>query len=154
LLPGPEAPPQVPGEHPEPGLHERAEVALDRFVNDHAIGGSQWGHDFRRRYTMTSPFASRDGAVLYDRARLEEPSLLDPKHRMVWCDTGELAIRHVRAGQIEEAAHLEPPALQIGAQDRHLVHVSDLGRAERVASGSQPKFAPAGRGPRRRQGAD
>src|SRR5262245_55811920 len=77
-------------------------------------------------------------------SRLRWASLLDPEHRVVWRDAGELAVRDVRAAQIEEAAHLEPPALQVGAQDRHLVHVTDLGRAERVASGSQTKLATAG----------
>src|SRR5262245_29981058 len=74
----------------------------------------------------------------------EGESLLDPEHRVLWRDAGELAVRHVRPAQIEEAAHLEPPALQIGAQDRHLVRVSDLGCTERVASRSQTKLATPG----------
>src|SRR6516164_6379578 len=66
-----------------------------------------------------------------------------PEDRVLGGDLAHLRVAGVRAHAFEEHADLGLPALQVGTQDRHLLPVADLERAERLAmaAANQPSLA-------------
>src|SRR4051794_31708155 len=77
-------------------------------------------------------------------------SARDPEHRGIRRDPPQLLGARVRSYAAKELAHLPLPAAQIGLQDRRLVFVADLDRAE-VFGATADQQAP---GPRHAEVAD
>src|ERR1700736_4182801 len=66
-----------------------------------------------------------------------------PEDRMLGRGPAHLLVRRVRSGPVEEGADLGFPAFEVGAQDRWLLCVGHLDRAERLGppSEQQPALA-------------
>src|SRR5215218_729293 len=68
------------------------------------------------------------------RQRRLAPGGLDLEDRVLGRDAADLLRGRVRADALEERSHLPLPSPQVGAQDRWLVLVPQLGRRERLAA--------------------
>src|SRR4029453_12721104 len=60
---------------------------------------------------------------------------------MVGADAAQLLLGRVGADTAEEDTHLRLPALEVGAQDRWLVLVGELGRPERLRASPDPQLS-------------
>src|SRR5262245_980223 len=63
----------------------------------------------------------------------------DAEDRVVGGDAAELLVGRVRPHATEEDADLHPPALEVGAKERGLLVVGDLGRRELLAPSADEK---------------
>src|SRR5262249_39990016 len=69
-----------------------------------------------------------------------------PAQRVTAGDAQQVAVRRRRADALEEAIHLEAPALEVGTQDGRLLRIDQLDGAERLAPPPETQLS-AARGP-------
>jgi hypothetical protein len=67
------------------------------------------------------------------------PAGRQPEHRVVRRDPPKLLIARVRSDAVEEHADLGLPALQVGAEQRRLLVVEELGGGERLGATAKPQ---------------
>src|SRR5689334_2410083 len=80
------------------------------------------------------------------RRRSEQPSLAErqAEHRKPRRDATEILQGGILRDAFEESTDLEPPLLDVEAQDRRLLRIGQLDGADRLPTPPEPELAPAG----------